>query len=348
MKKKTTALMLGLCLVLASGCGKANGADEYQGEHWYEGYRTSEYETIMLKEISRDSISDTWDYGCHIGVGQDLASDEEWYYCYNYLDGGKLYRISKSDFSRKEKLSDMVAYNINVIDGKVYFYNQEESKGNGAGIYSMNTDGSGLTYLSVAIPSDLQVVNEWIYYIDQQKGGIYKLHPQSKEPILLTELPDVRNLRVEGNTLYFLYGQEEQFTLARMDVNGENLLEAPAPDKGNCGGLVVNGGEIYYAMENEKIIKADPATLEMVETFEVSISDGMNLVDGYLYFLNGDAADAIARMDVTTGEVFTSEHSYISDYTVFDGMMITTTTREAQPLVRVNRLEDGSPVAFFE
>lgn len=331
--------------VLLTGCGRKV---EFEGEPWYENVQRQDKETELSVEYPTDSMAESWEYGLSPDSGNDLAEDETYYYVANPTDGNKLYRIKKDGSFAKEKLLDMRVGDINVVNGEIYFSCLDENAENGVGIFSMDTDGGEPEMVTDHFPLYMRVVNDWIYFIDYNEDGIYKIHNKGKELIQLTE-QKCSGLIVYENQIYTWAKaepdneDENNGELMSLDVNGQNVRSY-----GSGQEFSIFDRNLYVVREDGlwKISIDQPEQEEKI-TDELGDISNTEIVGEDLYYVTEQ--QKLGRYNIATGEnkEYTSV-SGVNSYYIFDGMIEICYVEGTDKKVSVNNLTDGSPVAFYE
>ena len=347
MKGKYLAAMFAAA-VLLTGCGKKV---EFEGEPWYENVQRQDKETEMSAEYPTDSMEESWEYGISPESGNDLAEDEAYYYVANPTDGDKLYRIKKDGGFAKEKLLDLWVEDINVVNGKVYFSNLDEGAEIGVGIFSMDVDGGEPEMITDHYPWSMSVVNDWIYFIDYNEDGIYKIHNKGKELIKLTEQECI-DLIVYENQIYTWAKTESEnenkytWELTSLDVNGQNVKSYGPYGQGDSFSIY---DRYLYVLREDGLwkISIDQPEQEELVTEELNDISNIEVVGEELYYVTEQ--QRLGRYNLTTGE--NKDYSSISGvtgYNIFDGMIEIYYVEGTDRKVSVNNLADGSAVAFYE
>lgn len=331
--------------VLLTGCGKKV---EFEGDPWYENVQRQDKETEMSAEYPTDSMAESWEYGDSPETGNDLAEDEVYYYVANPTDGDKLYRIKKDGGFEKEKLLDMWVGDINVVNGKIYFSNLDESAEIGVGIFSMDAGGGEPEVITDHYPKVMRVVNDWIYFVDYNEDGIYKIHNKGKELIKLTE-QECSGLIVYENQIYTWVKteseneDEDNWELTSLDVNGQNVKSY------GSGETFLFYNRYLYVLREDGLwkISIDQPEQEELVTEELNDISNIEVVGEELYYVT--ARQRLGRYNLTTGE--SKEYSSVSGvtgYSIFDEMIEIYYVEGTDKKVSVNNLTDGSAVAFYE
>ncbi len=218
----------------------------FEGDGSEEGakieHETSTNEVMDIGAVSdsvTDDLSVTYTDGNNqnnILNGGHLAFDGEYYY-YTGNGGDCLHRM-RADGSGKEKLTDIPASSISVLDGFVYFTSDAGE------LFRMKTDGTGLTSLvsygadgarihdgriyfgefsmeSVALDGsdrreengidgyDVLLDGTYIYYIDPRNGRhIYRAKIDGSEAVCIWD-SEAGSLRLAGNMLIFYDNDNE-------------------------------------------------------------------------------------------------------------------------------------------
>lgn len=340
-------LLVGLAAVsLLTGCGKKV---EFEGEPWYANVQRQNREIDIDKEYPTDSMAESWEYGISPEAGHDFAEDGEYYYVANPTDGNKLYRIKKDDSFTKEKLLDVSVGNVNVVNDKAYFSNLDENALQGVGIYSMDIKDGKTEMITDHYPSNLRVVNDWLYFIDCNDSYMYKIHAKGRELIRLSEM-ECSDIYLIQNEIYTWKKLEEdsesgdeQYELVSMDVNG-NLIHS----YGTGLSFTQQDRTLYVNREDGiwRISMDDPEQQEMI-TDELGEVYNLYIMGDDLYYTTD--SQQLARYTISSGEnkIFTSI-SHVIGYSFFDEMIEIYYQTGTDRNVSVNRLADGSPVAFYE
>lgn len=339
MKIKYLAAGL-VAVTLLTGCGQRV---EYEGEPWYANVERESKETDIDKEYSTDSMAESWKYGISPEAGHDLAEDDEYYYVSNPTDGDKLYRVKKDESFAKEKLLDVWVEDVNAANGRVYFSNLDENALLGIGIYSMDAEGGEPEMITDHYPSVLRVVNDWLYFIDYNDHNLYKIHSQGRELIKLSDRL-CGGLYVCRNEIYMWEQQEEgNYELVSLDVNGQRLHTY-----GSVSAYTAADGQLYILREDGlwKVAMDQPEQEELL-TEELKDAYNLRVVGDEIYYITD--LEQLARYTLSSGEnkMYTSIN-YVISFDIFDGMIATYYQVDTSRNVSVNRLADGSAVAFYE
>ena len=348
MKAKYLFISLGMAILL-TGCGKKV---EYEGEHWYENAGREEVELELSKETTTDSLADNWEYGLILHENSDFAQDNTYYYIANPTDKNKLYRVKKDGSWEKEKILDQEVADINVLRGKVFFSNYNESEKMGVGIFSMDTNGSEPIMLTDMYPSEMSVVNDWVYFCDYNDTGIYKVHSETKKIQRLTD-QNCGCLNVFENTIYALMETETTdknddscWQLISMNVNGDDMKVSEFFK--DCDSMLLANGMLFignsqgwWKVSVDNIDEGELICEDLKERYPGSV------IGDDIYYFTED--NYLAKYNMATGDnkVYSSIKN-VTGYDIFDGMIELFYTDGTELKVSVNKLDDGTPVAFYE
>lgn len=137
------------------------------------------------------------------------------YFC-NMSDNNRCYAIDLESGEMKKINDELSVEYINIEDGKLYFAcNREIDK---AGIYSMNTDGSGLSFISDAYCASMMLYKDQFYFTNKWDDG--KLYRVNKQGRAVTKLTDKRVscavINTQDNHIYY----SDAEGIFRCDTNG--------------------------------------------------------------------------------------------------------------------------------
>ncbi len=337
---------------------------ERQGDDWYKETVRKETENISealsgldpfgTMDSGTSSLAESWNYGndMQIYVGGGLiVADQEYYYAVNKLDGNRLYKISRDGSYNREKISDIPGGALNLCGGKLYFVNNYANAGYDMGIYRINTDGTGVEYLSDAVPydDDMALANSWLYYINGNDRHIYKMNTENRREICLTD-ENCYSLAVHENTIYYTYWVEDEegdyeYVLASKDVDGDGYFEI-ARD-GDYYNLTYMDGKIYYDSSSGVFcINSDGTDQQTV--MEADIAEYVWVYDGGWYYIDASQNNTLAVYREESGETLHYNVEYTKDFYLIDGMLCVNYMEGAEEKVSVHDLTDGSLIPFFQ
>jgi S1-C subfamily serine protease len=209
------------------------------------------------------------------------AENGDWIYI-SVLDKG-LFRMRK-DGQEKEKISGNAAFNINVMDGWIYFtypydYPVKEERGH---LYKMGTKGNLLTKLTDYEVNSVHVMGDWIYYINSEKDNmLYKIRIDGKGEELIYE-NSIANFTVSNGWIYFKEDYDESLYKMRTNGSDKKLL---CKDLGIDSCIVVDGDWVYYNTSGKEIgiykLGIDGKDKQQI-LFEAI--DSFNVSGGYIYY----------------------------------------------------------------
>ena len=339
---------------------------QYEGSRWYGDVREADtaadtlsgLEAFAMQNAAGDSsLADSWAYGNDMQIyrsGALLAMDENYYYAADAIDGGKLYRITRDGSFSREKLTEIPASMISLKEDRLYFVSSYDNASNARGIYGVNTDGTELEYLSDAVPSDMMLVNDWLYYLSANDSHIYKLNVWERREILLTDKTCV-SMAIQENNIYFSYQEESEeedtvYVLASMDLDGDSYREL-ARD-GEYHYLNYADGRIYYIPEDgSSLCSVDPEGSD-ANTVLTSVNQisGVQISGDTFYYLEypEDGRRIITVYSSETGVTGHYNLEYVKNFFLFDGKIYVDYLDGMEEKVSVHDLEDGSLIPFFE
>lgn len=206
----------------------------------------------ILKKISTD-------------IASNIVVSNGWIYYSNISDGGKIYKID-IEGKNKEKICDYEPLYMSVYNEKIYFAecNTKDISKSGK-LFRINSDGSNLIDLNIVALSQINVVNNQIYY--GQKDGLYMANIDSNGKVKYSKICIINpyGINVLNNTIYFTDSRNIKKTkIYRSDINGDNIRKIY---EGGCiDNLYVIGNYIFFkeGINNSKmkVIKSDGNDLQ--------------------------------------------------------------------------------------
>jgi hypothetical protein len=221
-----------------------------------------------------------------------------------YIDYGKsnnIYKISE-DGTEKTKLNSETSLWLNVIDGWVYYSNNDDRF-----LYKVRTDGTEHTQLTFKEENRFwltpdptnrtkltAVENDSIWYMTIEGGFIYysnlagmnylyKMKTDGTERAVLS--PEaVIDINIVGDWIYYVNEKAETYYIYRIRKDGTNrqlILNE------NCAFVNVSGGYIYYINydDNNKIYRMQ-TNRRGKKALSDDYAEWMNVSDGYIYYRN--------------------------------------------------------------
>ncbi len=337
-----------------------------QGDDWYKTAARKETENISeamsgldpfgAMDSGTSSMAESWNYGndTQIYVGGGLiAAGEEYYYAVNKLDGNRLYRISRDGSFGREKISDIPAGAVSLCGEKLYFVNNYANAGYDMGIYRINTDGTGLEYLSDAVldDDDMVLVNSWLYYINGNDRHIYKMNTENRREICLTE-EKCYGLIIHENIIYYTYWVEDEegdyeYVLASMDVDGNGHFEI-ARGSGYYNLTYMDGKVYYVSFSEDAFCSINPDGTDQQNVMEGDVKEYVWFYDGGCYYIDKSRNNTLAVYREESGETLHYNIEYVKDFYIIDGMLWINYMEGAEEKVSVHNLADGSLIPFFQ
>jgi len=339
---------------------------ECKGDGWYQAAARKEPENISeavsgldpfgAMDSGTSSMAENWDYGNDMQIyisGGLIAADEEYYYAANKLDGNRLYRISRDGSFNREKISDIPVGALNLCGEKLYFVNNYANAGYDMGIYRINTDGTGLEYLSDVVPDDddLILVNSWLYYINGNDSHIYKMNTETRRELCLTDKRCI-GLAMHENTIYYTYRVEDEegdyeYVLASMDVDGNGHFDI-ARGSGYYNFTYMDGKVYYVSFSEDAFCCINPDGTDQQTVMQADIKEYVGVYDGGCYYIDASQNDTLAVYREESGETRHYNIENVKDFYVIDGMLWINYMEGAEEKVSVHDLADGSLIPFFQ
>lgn len=225
-----------------------------------------------------------------------FAQQGSWIYYTDFSDNRGLFKI-RADGTGKTKLNDeQYAKHINVVGDWIYYHLNFS-----AGIYKIRTDGSQKTKLVDYSISKLIVIDNWIYYrkdgSSYEYGDLYKIRTDGTEETMLDDNCGYE-IDVLGDWIYFTSNiSDEKLYKIRIDGSEKALL---CDDVCAC----VQGADdwIYYknASDNFRIYKIrtdGSGKTKMSDARSRIVNSGINVVGGWIYYLNSEIFDDYGTAD---------------------------------------------------
>lgn len=168
--------------------------------------------------------------------------------------------------------------------GWVYYNSAPFSDKNESALYKAKTDGSGKVKLSDDSPYFINVIGEWIFYVNSSDDHkIYRIKTDGTEKTALTEKA-VWSMMVIDNWIYFSQ-QYDSDKLRKISVDGtaNTVIGNGEPE------LLCIGDEwIYYYNDEDKSIykiKTDGSGKMQLTTGDITY---FTIADGWLYYALDD------------------------------------------------------------
>ena len=230
--------------------------------------------------------------GGNIGQGGLMCGDNHGSVYYrSEADHWCLYK-AKLDGSAKQKLSDDVPHDINVLNGWVYYANYRD----GFSIYRIRTDGTGHALLKTGYCSNLYVVGRHIYYDvrdEANRSHIHRMDIDGSNDSLV--VPEARLSYYYGGSLYYTNGElhlckHDLATGANTQLNDEYSHYATVNQ---------NGVYCWNPDENTFVhMNYDGGDSKVILTG----GDYFNVSDKYVYYMKYGGNYDFYRLSLDTGE----------------------------------------------
>lgn len=310
-----------ITMIALMGCGNNESAEENtapaesvetvsetNNETEKEAAETEEVETEPAEEIEKEEVvkNETWEYGTTNGNAKNFSMFEKRgnkFYFINYQNGSlcSLDITGKEDVQWDEELVPQVLYaepgnEINVVGDRLYFVGNyyDESK---CEILSMNTDGSDLKSLYKAPLKNMIVVNDWIYFLNENQY-IEKINTNGEMHTVLLE-EECYYLNVYQDKLIFQLDSDKE-SIYSMNIDGSELtkLNDEASYEIICDNKT---GDIYYTSKSD-------STLESTDRICKMKLDG---TEQEVYY-----EGTFSRLNIQDGDIFASDSEDQSGYSI--------------------------------
>lgn len=222
----------------------------------------------------------------------------------------------------------------------VYFADYKDRK-----LFKIKPDGSSKTALSGDRVNHINVIGEWVYYINESDGNkLYKIKSDgSGRKALSTDT--VKDLRIIGNWVYYINSSDNDY-LYKMKTDGTNKAKIISEKSYSFS---IMGNWIFYSAgtEGQTIyrIKTDGTQKKFLSTGEYG-SAGLIPYKNYLYFsqypylyrMNNDGTN---RVQINSGSYLlnyniTEEGIYYNDHASFSLYFMSHEAKERKQLVTDN------------
>lgn len=209
------------------------------------------------------------------------------------------------------KQGDWVYYMSGKNPAPIGISNVEEQ---GSKLYKMKLDGSNKKLLSTDHPAFINVIGDWVYYVNLYDNEIYKIRIDGKNKTKLTngfeEYGYSQNsMIVKNNWIYFLryYPDEESGSLFRMKSNGKEIKEL----RKNVSSFYISNDDTLYYISDISYISGDfyKANLdgsgEKVIKLKEPISNNFIVEENYIYYTQNYGRELVkVRTDGTNYNKF--------------------------------------------
>ena len=326
--------------------------NKFNGENWYDGDKKidttiDEVEAFENVSDNTSSIADSWEYGKVDGPGT-VPYDNDYYYVCNPLHDNKIYKITKDDNHDNTMLSDVPGSYINMIDGKVYFINIYDDSGYDKGIYCVDVDGNETEVLALGLTYNLQIVNDWCYYIDGNDNCLYKMNLFTRRPIKLIN-SFVTDYVVFENTIYYIEYDESTryYNINSVDVDG-NAKKIVA-DTGFFADILYSDGYLYVLSNKDSISKINVSTNEFTVLYYGYFVTEIVKIGDLLYFIDDSFDRQLGVIHLTDDYV---DYYNVNKVSGLDGigelLAVYYIKGDTTPATTVNDTITGKAVKFFK
>lgn len=246
------------------------------------------YNAQSIAEIESKVSADT-EYGNTAGNIMNLsyaAGYENYAYFINYGDSSRIYKIS---FLTKEieKVSDISADEIHLLNGKIYFGNVKDN----SSIYTMNIDGTNIEKINDQTSGFVNVMTDKIVFGTYPD---YEIQTLSLKDGLTTKLNNDESyfLQIYNNKLYFV-NLSKHMSLNRYDFN-KGVIDEIFPEQ--IGPYIIYDEYIYHVVD-KKICKTDldGGNSEILIDYDYY---SFNIADNSIYYIdNGNICEYLLDND---------------------------------------------------
>lgn len=195
------------------------------------------------------------------------------------------------DYKTGNLAGNIYAYGVLAQQDEWVYYN---SCGDDSSLYKMKVDGSEKQKLCDDDAGSINVVGQWVYYVDYyselKRIGI----DGANEQVFLEE--DVSNLMVDTNAIYFISEDDRKIYRMKHDGSGSECITTY-----ECWSFCLSEGALFIQTsiaDLPQIKRLDPATLQS----EIVITEdlGTSFLDGEWLYYSG--IDGLGRVQISTGE----------------------------------------------
>ncbi len=339
------SLVLGLCL---TGCSLYKVKEEYQGPAFWEETPAEEQTAFLTVPPTLSAISSQTVYGQN--PSSRVAEDRDSYYLRNPLDGC-IYQYDKADLAGT-KLSEMPADKICCYGEdcilSLSFYWEDYAPG----IYQMRKDGTQLKQLSAVVPTDMQVVNDFLYYSGDSGEGLYRMHIPYGDVLQLTAERVGSFLVLQNEITYAEYVETDAagikwFSFKRIDVDG--ALQKQSPYLYSFGDFAYDGeGLIATDYYYHEIYFVDLSTLlanllcDACNTTMPALCYGENIL-----YVDAAEGGRLTSYNRETQERTIEKIENVQAVSIFGEYMLLEYVQNGQPRITVNNMQTKEACKIF-
>ncbi len=238
------------------------------------------------------------------GVISQINVVGEWIY---YNDTSQTqsgtYKI-RIDGSQKTRISSC-SYWMTVIKDDIYFTNSF-SKG---AIYKMDTEGKNKALICSDKASYINVIGDWIYYINEADRHIYKIRTNGNDRKIVNAAVLANNLVGEGE---FLFCADDHGDFYKIGIRSNECIKYKQAKIASSWFINESDGKLYYLYHDTS--EADVTTGDNIKSYlcetnfnaagakkltEISVNNVncyVNVAKGWIYFPNAKDNDYIYRV----------------------------------------------------
>lgn len=174
----------------------------------------------------------------------------KWIY-YIDVNDGQTVGISriKTNGKHKEKIADGIVSELNIVGNEIFGIEYDE-RNLQYNLIKMKTNGKNKEVLVSDIDEkEIFTVKKWVYYFKDETMYRVKTNGSNVENITDKNVLCCQNV---GNSLYYIYKNDNAEYIAKMNLNGEkNERIAKAEDEEHFQALYVKGGKIYFIISKQ-------------------------------------------------------------------------------------------------
>ena len=180
-----------------------------------------------------------------------------------------------------------------IQNDRIYFVSDDDGK-----IYTINIDGGGLSKINDDSSSNINVIGDWIFYINHVLGSygkIYAIKTDGTERQEITDKTHIIRLIVAGDWVYYITQEDRPQTKTH-----HRSLYAIKPDGSGLRkmtddyvvSMFIDDDRIYYRDENANLysLRTDGSERYLIGD---KIENPSFVIDGWIYYTTGIVGDSI-------------------------------------------------------
>ncbi len=224
-----------------------------------------------------------------------IGLKDGWIYYNNISQKSDLYKM-KIDGKENEKLSKAGIYAILYGDCVYYLFDSHNN------IYRTKIDGSVIEKITNDYVFEMQIVDDWIYYVNRSDGGsLYKIKVDGTGRAKLNNV-DTYCISIYKDWVVFLNYDDNQ-RIYRVKTDGTNfsgIVDYKASDYDGyfdeVKRLTISGEWIYFCNPEFNRVKFD----KISDRYRIGNSGnyGFTVNDNWIYFVLEPNLDSIARVNI--------------------------------------------------